>query len=194
MLADGVDEPADLGVGVLAEAGVDLHLTREELLLVGRQRGPVLDRLGLRRELRARRDDAQLDLPRERLLAHDVPALVELALVLGDPLLRHVVRRVRRARREVHEERLVGRERLLELHPGDRLVRHVGHEVVVRVPRNLDRVHAVVEVAAPTGSSRRRRTRRTRRSPTASASDRSGPEGLTSHGAVSWFLPKKPVL
>ena len=60
-----------------------------------------------------------------------------------------MVRGVRRARREVHEEGLVRRQRLLELHPGDRLVRHVGHEVVVRVPRDLDRVHAVVEVRRP---------------------------------------------
>ena len=59
------------------------------------------------------------------------------------------MRGVRGARREVHEERLVGRQRLLELHPGNRLVRHVGHEVVVRIARDLDRVHTVVEVRRP---------------------------------------------
>ena len=41
---------------------------------------------------------AQLDLAGQRLFAQLVPALVELALVLGDPLLRHVVRRVGGAR------------------------------------------------------------------------------------------------
>ena len=59
------------------------------------------------------------------------------------------MRGVRGAWREVHEERLVGRQRLLELHPANRLVRHVGHEVVVRIARDLDRVHAVVEVRRP---------------------------------------------
>ena len=106
------NEPADLEVGVFAEAGEDFHLAGEQLLLVGRQLVPVLDGLRLGRELRARGNDAQLDLAGQRLLAQLVPALVELALVLGDPLLRHVVRRVRGARREVGEERLVRRQRL----------------------------------------------------------------------------------
>jgi hypothetical protein len=44
-----------------------------------------------------------LDLACQRFLADLVPALVELALPAGDPLLRHVVRRVRGARREVDE-------------------------------------------------------------------------------------------
>ncbi len=59
------------------------------------------------------------------------------------------MRRVRRARREIHEEGLVGRERLLELHPGDRLVGHVGHEVVARVVGRLDAGQAVVETGIP---------------------------------------------
>ena len=110
---DGLDQPADLVVGVFAEAGEDFHLAGEELLLVGGQLVPVLDGLGLGGELRARGHDAELDLAGQRLLAELVPALVELALVLGDPLLRRVVRRVRGARREVDEERLVRRQRLL---------------------------------------------------------------------------------
>ena len=35
MSLDGLDQPADLGVGVLAEAGEHLHLAGEQLLLVG---------------------------------------------------------------------------------------------------------------------------------------------------------------
>ena len=85
---DGLDEPADLEVGVFAEAGEDFHLAGEELLLVGGQLVPVLDGLGLGGELGAGGDDAELDLAGQRLLAELVPALVELALVLGDPLLR----------------------------------------------------------------------------------------------------------
>ena len=62
-----------------------------------------------------------------------------LPLVLGDPVLRHVVRCVGRARREVHEEGLVGRQALLLAHVVDRLVGEVGHQVVVGVGRRLDR-------------------------------------------------------
>ena len=101
-------------------------------------------------------DDAELLLPGQRLLAELVPALVELALVLGDPLLRHVVRSVRGARGEVDEERLVRRERFHGLGPVDRLVGHVGHEVVVRILRRLDLVHARRRSSAPTGWPRRR--------------------------------------
>ena len=95
-------------VGVLAEGREDLHLAGEEPLLVGRERVPILDGLWPGSELRARRHDAQLDLPRQRLLPVLIPALVELALVLRDPLLRHVVRGVRRARGEVDENGLSG--------------------------------------------------------------------------------------
>jgi hypothetical protein len=42
-----------------------------------------------------RRKIAELDLPGERLFAHPVPALVELTLVFGDPILTRVVRRFR---------------------------------------------------------------------------------------------------
>ena len=94
-------------------------------------------------------DDAQLLLPREGLLAVLVPAAVELALELRDPLLRHVVRRVRRAGGEVGEERLVRRQRLLAADPLDGLVRHVGGEVVVRVVRRLDLDRAVEDQRRP---------------------------------------------
>jgi hypothetical protein len=53
-----------------------------------------------------------------------------LPLVLLDPLLRRVVRRVRAPGAEVHEERLVGRDHLRVLDELDRLVGQVGREVV----------------------------------------------------------------
>ena len=99
---------------VFAEAGEDFHLAGKELLLVGAQLVPVLDGLGLGSQLGARGNDAERDLAGQRLFAQLVPALVELALVLGDPLLRHMVRRVRGARSEVDEERLVRRQRFLD--------------------------------------------------------------------------------
>ena len=83
----------------------------------------------------------------KRLLAQRVPALVELALVLGRPLGGHVVRRVRRARRVVDEERLVGHQRLLLAHPVDRVVGHVLGEVVALLRRavGLDRDGVLVD-------------------------------------------------
>src|SRR6266566_4367371 len=98
---------------MLGEAGEAFHLPCKELLLVGRERVPVLDSLGFRRELGVRRDDAELLLARERFLAILVPAAVEFALVLVGPLLRHVVRRVGGARSVIQEERFVRREGVL---------------------------------------------------------------------------------
>ena len=97
------------------------------------------------------RDHAELLLAGERLLPDGVPALVEPALVAVGPLLGHVVRSVRGTGREVHEERPVGRQRLLLLRPGDRLVRHVVHEVVAvlgRAPR-LERRRVLVDRRVP---------------------------------------------
>ncbi len=76
---------------------------------------------------------------------------VELALVLVGPLLGHVVRRVGRAGREVDEERLVRRERLLLADPVHGLVGHVLHEVVALLGRllRLDRRGALVERRVP---------------------------------------------
>ena len=114
-----------------------------------RQLVPVLDGVGFGRELRVLRDDAHLLLAGEGLFAVLVPAAVELALVLRDPVLRHVMRGVRGAGGEVGEERLVRGQRLLAPDPLDGLVRHVGGEVVVRVVRHLDLDGAVVDQRRP---------------------------------------------
>src|SRR6185436_19693625 len=88
-----------------------------------------------------RRYNPELLLAGESLFAHLIPTLVELALVLGDPVLRNVVRRMASARSEVDEEWLVGRHRPLVPDPEDGLVSEVFHQVVTflrRAPR-LDR-------------------------------------------------------
>ena len=119
--------------------------------------------------------DARRDLPGERLLADLVPALVELALPAcrSTPWARGAARGSRRAR-STRRTACPGVMAFWYLIQATRLVRHVRHEVVVRVVRQLDLRDAVVEVAAPTGSSRRRGSRRTCRSPGASASGRTG--------------------
>ena len=69
-------------------------------------------------------------------LAQLVPALVEQVHVadLLDPLRRRVMRRMRAAGDVIEEERLVRRGGIQPLHVPDRLVRHVGGQVVIRLP------------------------------------------------------------
>ncbi len=47
------------------------------------------------------------------------------------------MRRVQCARGEVDEERLVRRQRVLGLHPGDRLVRHINGKMITGIVRRL---------------------------------------------------------
>ena len=85
-VVERVDQPPDVVVGVLQEAGVDLHLAREHRLEVVRDVVPGGDLVGPGGQLGVGRDHAELLLAGERLLAQRVPALVELALVLRRPL------------------------------------------------------------------------------------------------------------
>jgi hypothetical protein len=144
-----LDDASDVVVGVVDESGERLDLAGEKPLLISGQCGPILDGLGFGSEPGALGNDAQGDLPGERLLTDLVPALIELALPLGDPVLRHVVRGVGGTWGEVHKERLLRRHGLLELHPRNRLVGHIGHEVVVGVLRQLHMADTVVEVGSP---------------------------------------------
>ena len=130
-LVDRLDDPADVPVGVLRVARVDLHLARIPALVRLVERVPRRERVVARRQLRVGGDDAERLLARERLLPHDVPAGVELPAVLVGPLARHVVRRVAAAGRNVGEPR---RLRLLgadAVQPVDRLLGQVVLEVVL---------------------------------------------------------------
>ena len=129
---DGLDDPADFMVGVGQVGGVDVRLADEQFLLVGVQRVPFLEKvLGPRRQLGVVRNDAELFLVGEDLLAERVPALVEQVQVADflDPLRRGVVRRVRAAGHVVAEERLVGGEVVELIQPVDGFVGHGGGEV-----------------------------------------------------------------
>ena len=145
---DRIDHTADLIVGVLHVAGVDLHLPRQHRLQRVRHVLPGLDLLRSDRELSISGDDAQLLLAGEDLFAQLVPTLVELPLVLVRPFCVHGVRRVRATRCEVDEERLVRHQRLLLLHPFDRVGRDVIVEVVALLRRlwRIDRGGALVQV------------------------------------------------
>ena len=110
--------------------GEHLHLPRVQLALGVGQAVPRREQLRTLGELGVRRDDAEPLLALERLLPVDVPAVVELALVLVGPLLGDVVRRVGGAGGVVDEPRLVGVLRAHGVQPLDRLVGDVVGEVV----------------------------------------------------------------
>ena len=150
-ILERVDEPAEMVVDVFEESRIDLHLAREDRPHVLRRLVPGGDLVRPRGQNSVGGDHAQLLLSCERLLTHLVPALIELALVSVDPVLRHVVRRVAGAGREIHEERLVGHQRFLLARPLDRLVRHVLGEVVALLGRllRLDRRRAFVDRGIP---------------------------------------------
>ena len=134
-LLDRVEQPADVPVGVLLEAGVDLHLPRVQLLLAVGERVPGRERVRSRRQHGVGGDHAELLLPLERLLAEHVPALVELAAVLLAPLDRDLVRRVRAAGRVVDEPGLLLILRAHLVQPAHRLVGQVVRQVVLLAVR-----------------------------------------------------------
>src|SRR5690606_36154789 len=92
------------------------------------ERIPRGDAGGARREFGAGWNDALRLLPREALLAHTIPALVELTAEFFDPRLRRVVRRMGGTRRVVDEKRLFRAQPLLLAHPVDGAVGHVAVE------------------------------------------------------------------
>ncbi len=124
-------------VGVFQEPGIDLHLPAQDGFQILRHLVPGRNLLVAGGQLAIGRNDTERLLPGERRFAQLVPAVVELALVLVGPFRWHVVRRVRGAGREIDEERLVRRQRLLLADPRHRLVGHVGHEVVALFRRLL---------------------------------------------------------
>ena len=74
-VVERVDEPSDVVVGVLEEAGVDLHLAGENRLQLIGHVVPGGDLVVPRGQLRLRGHDSELLLPGQDLLAQRVPAL-----------------------------------------------------------------------------------------------------------------------
>ena len=144
-----VHELADLRVGVLDETGEHLHQPPLEGPLRFGNAVPRRHRVGSRRQLRVRRDPAEFLLALEHALAVLVPAVVELPFVLVRPLREDVVRTVGATGCPVHQERLVGREGLVPLDPGEPLVDHVFGQVVFLAVRRFDRVLVLVQPGLP---------------------------------------------
>ena len=122
---------------------------RERLSVRSRAR-LVADRID-RRKLGVGRDDPELLLIGEGLLADRLVAHVEPALELLDPLFRRVMGCVAGTRRVVEEERLLRRDRLRVADELQRLVRDVLGEVValLRRPRLVDGMVVVHEIGIP---------------------------------------------
>src|ERR1700734_445661 len=138
-------------IGILQEPGIYLHLAYEYGL---ERRGHSVPRRNFfvpRCQFAIFRNDSQLFLARESFLAQLVPTLIELAFVLIRPFFGNVVRCVGGTRREIHEEGLIGNQRLLLTDPVDSLVRHILHEVIAFFGSllHLDRCGAFVERGIP---------------------------------------------
>ena len=183
-LAEEVQQPPEVVVGVAEEAGEDLHHAAEQPARRLGQRVPVGDVRVVPGELGVGGDDPELLLRGEDLLPVGVPAVVELPGVPVRPLLGHVVGGVRGPEAEVQVEGLVGVDLLGVGDELDRLVDQVLGEVValLRRRRRLDLVVVVDQLRDTTGWCRRRGSRRSARSRAPAASGRTGP------AAVSWLL------
>ena len=145
---EGVDQPADVVVGVLQEPGVDLHLPGQHRLELLGHVIPGRDLLGRARQLASGGNDAELLLAGEGLARAARPSRHRTGPCTCPTTPSGTwCGRVRRAGREVDEERLVRHQRLLLADPADRLVGHVLGEVVALLRRRsrLDRRRALVE-------------------------------------------------
>ncbi len=138
-----IHQPADLRVGVFEEAGESLLQAQRQRAFIRREFDPGLHARIARRKVSIRRDDAKLLLPLVPLLPHHIPAGVELAAVLVDVFLRRLMRRMRRAERDVEEERLFRHGCLLRVHHADRLIDQVFAEVITLI-RRLRRLHRMI--------------------------------------------------
>ena len=151
LLAQELDQPPDLVIGVGQEPGEDLHHPGGKPPRRRRQRRPVGHVGIVPRQLRIRRDDPEFLLPGEHLLPVGVPSVVENARVPVRPFLGHVVWGVGGAETQVQVERL-GRVDLLGVgDEPDRLVDQVLAEVVplLRCPRRLHLVVVIHQVGIP---------------------------------------------
>ncbi len=145
---EGVDHPADLGVGVVEEGGVGLLEAGGEALLHLGQVVPRLDARVAGGQLGALGHEAALDLVGEPALAGDVPALVVAAPVLLQVRRRRLVGGVGGAEGQVEEEGPIGTDRLGVVDEPDGVVDEVLGEVValLRGGRGLDHVVVVDEL------------------------------------------------
>ena len=151
LFLDRLDHPADLVIGLFQEAGIDLGLMGQQLLLLRRQRIPGRQFGRTRGQFGIGRDHPEGLLPGEGLFAQLVPTLVELALVLVHPFLGNVMGRVGGAGGEIEEERLVGSHRIVLVQPFDGVVGQIDGQVIARarLARGLHRHRVAIKPGLP---------------------------------------------
>ena len=135
-------QPREVLVGMVEHGGVGGLQAREQAALALGHVGPGAHRVVARRQARALRHDAELDLAGEPLLALDVPAVGEQRIVFLDQVERRLVRRVAGAQRQPGQPRrlLVVGDVVGEI--ADGLVDQVGGQVIARwrsLPGRIDR-------------------------------------------------------
>ena len=140
-----LEEPADLGVGVLEEGGERLLEPGRQAPLVLRQRVPRLDAGVAGGEPGVGGQEAHLDLPGEPPLAGDVPSLVEPAPPLVEVVGGGLVGGVHGAEGEIGEERAVRPDRDRVVDEPDGVVDQVLAQVVALL-RGRRGLHVVVVV------------------------------------------------
>src|SRR5262249_1476790 len=112
---------------------VNFHHPRIDLLLIIVERIPGWDLLRARSQDGTSGSYSEPNLPRQRFLAHLVPALIELSLELGNPVLGSLVRSVTVTRSEIYEEGLAWSSGVLRANPVDGPIRQIVDKNVVRV-------------------------------------------------------------
>ncbi len=134
-------QAADMPVGMFQHGSISGLQAREHAPLGFRNLGPGSHRIVARRQLRLLRDDAHLDLPREPLLALDIPAFGKDRIVLRDHVERRLMRRMAGAEGHPGEP---WRFRIVADMVGevaDRLVHEIGCQMIARGEgaRRIDR-------------------------------------------------------
>src|SRR5436190_4035911 len=125
-------------VGVFLVTGIDFHLTRIHFFYFRRYAVPGWEHRITRSKLGSRRNNAELLLPCERLLAQLVPALIEFALVFVAPFIRHLVWCMSCTSREIEKERFIRCLRFLVANPSDRVIDHGVVEIKILLFRHAD--------------------------------------------------------
>ena len=145
-------QPREMLVGVVEHGGVGGLQAREQATFALGHIGPGAHRVVARRHSCSLRDDAELDLAGESLLALDIPAVSELRIVLLDQVDRRLVRRVAGAQRS-QVATAVFRCRRRGRRDSGMAVDQVGGEVISRgeVTRRIDRRVVAHQLGTRTG-------------------------------------------
>src|SRR5229473_6739052 len=145
-----IDDATHLGVAIAQRGRIDLHHVGCDFLVVGVERIPRGNARGALGQLGILRHYTQPLLASKRFLADLIPALIELALEFGDPILWRMVRGVRRAWSEIGDPWLVRRNRMEQANPFDGLVCHVlVEEIVFDIVWRLDRLDVLENGRGP---------------------------------------------